>query len=284
MKKLGKCRGLYSRSYYGNYDTNIKAIRGGGVNTPSNPSNRTNTVESISGKWRPEQTPTPPLFKSVYYSEPNLSNGYLNDENYVLETPDAIGQISDYYYPSQKFDDVRIIKNKFDDNLDPNEFQFPPPLITTKPASKSENKKTSSENKKSKSKTKFKNISKDKIKEKRLSQDDMNFIEFIKSNSLYDGKYIYTIENIDLPANSDYEHDNERDTTTRLIYIPYPNIRINEIEGLDPDDDYIENFENSGSEINEQINITNKSQSNSNTILFIIFSILLMIFFSKQQK
>ncbi len=247
--------------YYGNYDTNIKAIRGGGVITPSNPSNRTNTVESISGNWRPDQTPTPPLFKSVYYSEPNLTNGYLNGKNWVSQTPNTIGQISDYYYPSQKFDDVKIIKeNK--ENLNPNEFQFPPPLITTKPILKLKNKKN---------KTKFKNISKDKIKEKRLSQDDVDFIEFIKSNSLYDGKYIYTIENIDLPT--DY------DISKRLIYIPYPSVRINEIKGLDPDDDFIENFESI-----DQINNSNKFGSNLNTILFVIFSILLMIFFSKQQK
>ena len=80
--------------YYGNYDKIIKSIRGGGVITPNNPPNRINTTDTIKNTLNNKITPTSPLYKSTYYSNKNLTNGYLNDNNYVLKDK----SISNYYY------------------------------------------------------------------------------------------------------------------------------------------------------------------------------------------
>ena len=114
--------------YYGNYNKNIKSIGGGGVITPSNPPNRPNTTSTIKNTWNNEITPTPPLFKSVYYSDENLTNGYLNKNNYVVEDK----SISDYYYPSQKFDKVINLKKNTQKKLNKkNPLEFPPPVINS---------------------------------------------------------------------------------------------------------------------------------------------------------
>ena len=83
-------------NYHGNYDKNIKAIRGGGVITPSNPPNRASTTGTVNNTWDVNITPTPPLYESVYYSDKILTDGYLNPNNYVVESD----YVSDYYYPS----------------------------------------------------------------------------------------------------------------------------------------------------------------------------------------
>ena len=122
-------------NYHGNYDKNIKAIRGGGVITPSNPPNRKSTTGTVNNTWNSKLEVIPPLFESVYYSDKILTNGYLNSNNYVVESD----YISDYYYPSQNFDKVNLLNDKKKKNLkkkkkinDSNPLNFPPPLITSK--------------------------------------------------------------------------------------------------------------------------------------------------------
>jgi len=106
---------MYNKfKYYGNYDKNIKSIKGGGVITPRNPPNKMSTTDTIKNTWNDDIIPTPPLYKSTYYSNKNLTDGYLSDENYVVEDK----QISNYYYPSQKFDKVvNLKKNKSKNKL-----------------------------------------------------------------------------------------------------------------------------------------------------------------------
>ena len=98
--------------YYENYDKNIKSIKGGGVITPSNPPNKMSTTNTIKNTWNDDIIPTPPLYKSTYYSNKNLTDGYLNDENNVVENK----SISDFYYPSQKFNKVTNIKDSNKNN------------------------------------------------------------------------------------------------------------------------------------------------------------------------
>ena len=91
--------------YYDKYDKNIKAIRGGGVITPANPPNKYNTTDTIDNTWKKNIIPVPPMFKAKYYSNPDLTNGYLNENDYV----ESDEYISDYYYPSQKMDQIKFI-------------------------------------------------------------------------------------------------------------------------------------------------------------------------------
>lgn len=110
--------------YYGNYEVNIKGIRGGGTILPSKPANREKTVESIGKTFSPFiANKNIPLEKTVYYSNPILTNGYL--QPYPTTEKLSKQVVSDYYYPSQKFDPV----------VNTNAFIFPPPLIEpiTKP-------------------------------------------------------------------------------------------------------------------------------------------------------
>ena len=256
--------------YYSNYDKNVKTIRGGGVITPSNPPNKKKTTGTINNTWKKNIIPTSPLFKSKYYSNPDLTNGYLNSDDFV--TTDKY--ISNYYYPSQKLDKVNII----DDNVNINvknlssiqnqinssyPIKFPPPLII------------------SKYKNNINKLSK-KSNKKKLTDDDYNLIDFIKKNSLYDGKFIYTIEN-DL-------NNNNIDNLNKITHIPftdklfklenniYPNQIINENLSKSNTNENIESFQNT--------EYKNKTNFNSilNIVLLIIFSILLIIYFSKYQK
>ena len=106
--------------YYGNYDKNVKAIRGGGVITPSNPPNRNSTTDTIKNTWNYALTPNPPvppMFKSVYYSEPNLTTGYLSSNNYVSGNNDDDKFIGNYYYPSQQIDNVVISNNSDEQDI-----------------------------------------------------------------------------------------------------------------------------------------------------------------------
>ena len=283
--------------YYGNYDKNIKAIKGGGVIVPSNPPNREKTTETINSTWKKNIKPINPLFKSKHYSDPNLTNGYLNQNNYV--TPDE--NISDYYYPSQKINKVFILDNddtleqNIVNNLDP--IKLPPPLINTK------NKKYK-KNKKDKLNSIDNNLN--------LTTDDLNLIDFIKNNSLYDGKFIYTVEN--KPTN------NDADKFDKLIYIPFinksssnnnndhkndsndifddgsnngsnndSNNDFNNDFNNNSDNNSDNNFNNSNNQYHgidsfQNIEYSNNFNSISNTVLLVIFSILLIIYFSKYQK
>lgn len=274
--------------YYGNYDKNIKAIGGGGVIIPSNPPNKSKTTGTINNTWNQDQTPVPPLFKSVYYSEPNLTNGYLNENNWVDQSIEQ-NQISDYYYPSQRFDGITTISNDVINNrnkkthentleskLTLNQFTFPPPLITTKP-------------KVIKPKIKSKHNS----NKKKLSQNDLNFVEFIKSNCLYDGKYIYTIENDDDNVKTNNKFNN-------ITHIPYPITLIlpkqyynslnsnqnHQIEKFASNDDNNNDNNNDNINSNQEINSDGEelNKSKTNLILLVFFSILLIIFFSKHRK
>lgn len=249
--------------YYGNYDKNVKAIKGGGVITPSVPPNRSNTTGTIKNTWESIQndniTITPPVYKSVYYSNPILTDGYLNSNNYVDEDK----YISDHYYPSQKFDKVLNIKstdlNYSNEKIllnkeDP--FEFPPGLITSKYTKDNKYKK--------------------KIN-KRISSNDINFVDFIKKNSLYDGKYIYTIEN---PNNFVNLYPDPKNKFTKILPFFNTNFNnniINEIVEYDDinSQEIVENFSDNSYDNND---------SESNVILLIIFSILLIFYFSFYQK
>lgn len=116
--------------YYGNYDWDIKSIKGGGVITPSNPPNRAKRTSSIKNTWRKGIIPTPPLYKTTYYSDKNLTSGYLNPNSFV-EIDEAI---SDYYYPSQAFNHVRNLKKGSSEKVKQelnasNPIRLPPPTI-----------------------------------------------------------------------------------------------------------------------------------------------------------
>lgn len=226
--------------YYGNYNKNIKAIKGGGVITPANPPNRTKTTESIKNTWDEEIIPTPPLSKTVYYSNKNLTNGYLNENNFVLKSD----EINDYYYPSQKFNNVINLKKKISkesilNDLDP--IQLPPPLINSKY-------------------TKDKIITPTKINKTNKEKD----IEYIVNNTIYDGKYVYMIED-ELPK-----------IKTKPIYLPYM-YKKNNLPNKQEDTNIYENFDK---------NITGEQHNYiiSNTSLLVIFSILLIIYFMIYQK
>lgn len=235
--------------YYGNYDKNIKSIRGGGVITPANPPNRTSTTNTIKNTWNKNIKISPPLFETVYYSDKNLTNGYLNTNNFIEEKD----SISDYYYPSQKFDKVINLKKepkkllyKEEKKLNnENPIKFPPPLINTK-IIKSSNK----------------NKPNNKIKN--------DYLDYIVNNTIYDGKYIYKLEDqtVKIPDNINYKISN----------IPYLYKKINSKQ----DNFNLENFENNNNNnFNEQ---TETTETNYNSILLVIFSILLIIYFTIYQK
>jgi len=236
--------------YYGNYDKNIKSIKGGGVITPSNPPNRKKTTGTVKNTWNKNIKITPPLYKSVYYSDPLLTNGYLNSNNYIISNDN----ISDYYYPSQKLDPVIIDDNPQTQNIinNLNPIKLPPPLVNSK----------------------YNKIKIQKKNKKKLNDDDYKFINFIKNNSLYDGKYIYTIENELLNTLDNFSNNK--------TFIPFTNklIKLDNELNINNNDDAITNsmdkFEN--------IEISNNNSIFSNVVLLLIFSIMLIIYFSKQKK
>jgi len=268
-------------NYYGNYDKNVKAIKGGGVITPSNPPNRKNTTGTINNTWKKNINPVPPLFKSKYYSVPDLTNGYLNSNNFVVNDD----YISDYYYPSQKLDKVDTINNKTKKKKNiinnSNPIKFPPPLVTNAPISTNVNTNTSKN--KNKNNNVNTNTNKNNFNNKKLTGNDYDFIDFIENNSLYDGKFIYTIEN-------DLINDNN-DKFNKITYIPFAN-KLFRLENNDLENKTIfDSLENktifdSLENIEEFQNIQYKNNTNSisNIVLLIIFSILLIIYFSKYQK
>ena len=246
--------------YYGNYDKNVKSIRGGGVITPSNPPNRISTTSVIKNTWDKNIIPTPPLFKTVYYSDKNLTNGYLNKDNYVMEDE----SISNYYYPSQKFDKViNLKKNKSKNKLNKQEkklntnnpIKLPPPIINSK-------------------------LNKSNKQYKLNKQDKSNdYIDYITNNTIYDGKYIYMLE--DKPI------ENIQNSKGKITHFPYlykcqninlskPIIEYNKIDKIDDIDNIQENF-NSNSNSNSLNEI-------SNIVLLVIFSILLIFYFTIYQK
>lgn len=231
--------------YYGNFDKNIKAIKGGGVITPSNPPNRQNQTGTVNNTWNNLITPTPPLYKNVYYSDKNLTNGYLNQNNYVVEN----NSISDYYYPSQKFDKVnnlttkknkKIKKEKILNDLNP--IKIPPPLIN----------------------------SKYEINKQIIDNIDNNkIIDYIKNNTIYDGKYIYKIEN---ESKDLYENNNTMNKfNNKITWFPFNNnLYKNSINKNDNNLFEIENFDT--------------KEEKSNTILLLVFSLLLIFYFTIYQK
>lgn len=244
-----------SYKYYGNYDKNVKSIRGGGVITPTNPPNRTRTTDTIKNTWDENIIPTPPLYKTTYYSDKNLTNGYLNKDNYVLEDE----TISNYYYPSQKFDKVVNLKKSKSKNklknkekeLDNDEpIKLPPPLINSK-------------------------LNKQDKQDKQDKQND--YIDYITNNTIYDGKYIYMLE--DKPIK------NLQNSKGKITHFPYlykspninlskPIIKYDKIDDMDNMNDVQEDFNSNTNPLNEI----------SNTVLLVIFSILLIIYFTIYQK
>lgn len=247
---------MYNKfKYYGNYDKNIKSIRGGGVITPSNPPNRICATNTIKNTWNDDVIPTPPLYKSTYYSNKNLTDGYLNDENYVVENK----PISDYYYPSQKFNKVinikdsnknNKIKKEILNNLNP--IQFPSPLINSK---YSKNKYIDKSNKS------------DKLNE----IENNKYIDYLANNTIYDGKYIYMIEDKQI----DYDKEYKKYKVIQLPYLSYDNFNYKNKEPNVYINNIYENF--------DENNDSNKFQI-SNTLLLIIFSVLLIIYFTIYQK
>ena len=235
--------------YYGNYDKNIKSIKGGGVITPSNPPNRINATNTIKNTWNNEIIPIPPLFKNVYYSDKNLTNGYLNKDNYIAEDK----TIGNYYYPSQKFNKViNLKKNKSKEILNKQEkklnniypLKFPPQLINSKPNQLIESAKIDETN---------------------------NYIDYITNNTIYDGKYIYMLE--DKPINIPKEL-NSKITSFPYLY-KFKNMEISpqNIEYTDKINTLYEDF-NSNNSLCEMQNI----------VLLVIFSVLLIIYFSIYKK
>lgn len=245
-----------SYKYYGNFDRNIKAIKGGGVITPSNPPNKKTTTDTIKNTWSNNINHTPPTNVATYYSNPDLTNGYLNSKNYISKNK----YINDYYYPSQKFNKVSFDVNNTNDLI------FPPPLITTKNNYSNNSKLSKSIEKPNEQTTSNKlKVNKSKISKKNiteLSNQDKQIIEYIKNNSLYDGKYIYTIE-----KPQDYNNKQIKN----IDIIPIMNYKKNYGNLNDSYD--IENF-----------NTKNNKILDSNFIMFIIFSILLIFYFLKNQK
>lgn len=291
--------------YYGNYDKNIKAIKGSGVITPSNPPNRTNTTGTINNKWNNNIITTPPLQKSIYYSNKILTNGYLNQNNYI---DDDDKTISNYYYPSQNLNNVNNL-NKLDKNYlkkkknlyDSNHIVSPPPLITTQPNKKIK-KKYISNDKFDNNSHKYIDNDDNQLNNNTLSDnlDDMELINFIKKKSLYDGKYYYTIENNkSIETKSDLNSKKNDDILLPIINNkPLIKQQTQDLlqnfyeERRDPQvsntndltiknkhnifNEHVENFDNN--KVNEHFN------SKLNIILLIIFSILLIIYFSNYKK
>jgi uncharacterized protein YfkK (UPF0435 family) len=301
--------------YYNNYDKNVKAIRGGGVITPTNPPNAMSKTGTITNTLKNNIIPVPPMYKSKYYSNPDLTNGYLNENNYIDEDK----YISDYYFPSQKLNKVDFIDSGTNKNVKKNinksnPIKFPPPLITSKPnkqfkKSKSSNtsessntssniSKLSTDNKFSKDKKLLEDMeSLEDIKSslkihnkkiKKISSDDIQFIDYIKNNCLYDGKYIYTIENPDesiLENNLNImyfpiakKHDILNQNILENNYIDYS---IDNNNVYDIDDNYLKKKKYS-----EKFSALEKNDNFyiSNIALLIIFSMLVIIYFSKYQK
>lgn len=228
--------------YYDKYDKNIIGIRGGGSITQSEPPTRHSRTDTIKNTWNKNLRPIPPTFKKIYYSEPNLTNGYLNKNNYVINHKN----INDSYYPSQKINKINLINNITNNTVKKNinkkdPIKFPPPLITTK------------------IKKKNKEYKKINDKEKYNKNNDKNkFLQYIKKNSLYDGKYIYTIEN-----NLDDINFNKFNNIT---FYPF------ELKKKDYKNN-IDNFEFfSSSDINDNA---------FNLVLIIIFIIILFIYYCK---
>lgn len=230
--------------YYGNYDLNIKSIKGGGVITPSNPPNKRYQTETINNTWNDDINPTPPLFETVYYSNKNLSNGYLNTNNWVTKKK----PIADYYYPSQKLNKVcdatgksSRFKKKINED---NPIKFPPPLIDSKFVNKNIDKNENAKNKV------------DKMK----SNSDDEFLNFVKKNGTYDGKYIYIVEN------------------KPMIFDPYETHNILKFPYFEPNVNDLENFNNL-----KKVNGDSSWELN-NFYLLMIISLLLIVYLSFWSK
>jgi hypothetical protein len=264
--------------YYGNYDKNIKSIRGGGVITPSNPPNRTNTTDTIKNTWYNEIKPIPPLFKTVYYSDKNLTNGYLNEDNYVIEDK----YISDYYYPSQKLNKVinlkknksKKIKKELNKN---NPLKFPSPLINE--LIKSDNLSNKSDNLSNKSdnlSNKSDNLSNKSDNLSNKSDKSKDYIDYITNNTIYDGKYIYMLE--DKPIKNSNNLNNKITNFPYLYKLNNNKIQQSDIEYTDKIESIYEDFYSNS---NSKSNLLSKIP---NTVLLIIFSVLLIIYFTIYQK
>jgi len=255
--------------YYGNYNKNIKSTIGGGVITPSNPTNKIKSTYSINNTWDDEIIPTPPLNKYVYYSDKNLTNGYLNKNNY-LETDDSI---SEYYYPSQKFNKVNNIKKNKKNNPkkiklnNSNPINLPPPLINDKYI-KNKSIKPIKQNKENDDNED--NDYNEDIEENKQNENN-KYINHIINNSIYDGKYIYTLENEPIQF--------EKNKKCKITYLPYLYKYKSNDENIINNNEYFSNDDFS----NDTNNDTNDYQI-SNNLLFIIFSILLIIYFTIYQK
>jgi len=283
-----------NNKYYSNYDKNIKSIKGSGVITPSNPPNKTKTTNSINNIWDDEIIPTPPLNKLVYYSDKNLTSGYLNENNYVVKNQ----SISDYYYPSQKFDKVINLKNnkkkikiqkiKLNDTNqiklnDTNQIKLNDSnQIKLNDANQIKLNDANQIKLNDTNQIKLNDANQIKLQQSfinsKYSKNNNNdlesikfnknkYIEYIINNTIYDGKFIYTLE--DKPIYIDNKQN------YKIINLPYLYNSNNKQSNQNIDDLY-ENF-------HKNISNSNKFEI-SNNILLIIFSILLIFYFTIYQK
>ena len=81
--------------YHGNYNKNIKSVRGSGVITQHQPANRYHTTSTITDTVNNN---IPPLYPITQAKSPQSTGGYLNDKNYIVNPH----KLNKTYYPAQQ--------------------------------------------------------------------------------------------------------------------------------------------------------------------------------------
>ncbi len=264
--------------YYTKYNQNIKAIKGSGVLTPRPPQDSNHTTGTVKETLHDDIVYMPPLYPRTWDNDEQNTNGYLNQNDYVDYIPD----IDKYYYTTQQMGEVDVKKRSDSNTNNPNyPIKLPPPLVTTKPTGKLNNKNSTNITIKNTKPSDYNNIDGDTNSQYGIGENDIN-------RNWYDGRYLYTFSPSSLNTiypwttyNLLYPFSKPSDT---LKY--YQNSQISNITQdplLRPNNP----GENESFESVENVNLEDenkKEEQNYNVVYLTILCVLIVIYFIRHNK
>jgi hypothetical protein len=242
--------------YYKKYNRNIIGIKGSGEITQREPKDTNKRTDTIKEILVDDIDYAPPLFLRTWDNDPQNTNGYLNDKNYINYVP----ELNKYYYAGQEINKLDIIKNIKNKNIKivDNPISLPPPLVTTSPI-----------------------INKKKIKKEKLlinNSSEFGIDESDVNKNWYDGRYLYTFSPASL--NTIYPW-----TNYNLLY-PYNNVK-NTLD-FNKDSNILKITGNPLLRQNQIENFNNVPDTqcivNHNMLYLTILIILIIIYFIRSRK
>lgn len=183
------------KDYYTSFDQDIQSITGSGVITPNTNNMTYSTTNTISDEIKPNVSYNALYPKQIIAQNKIATSGYLNENNYLIEDR---SDIKKYYYPTQQIDNLNLIEpnEELEKELNAeNPIQIPaPPIINRK-----------------------------------LTKQDIEFLNNIKDNSFIQDKFIYTIDTDESQVPVIFKNNIE--------YIPCPRNKKRLIEHFNLSDD-----------------------------------------------